>query len=287
MRVIGETLIAYIRDCEALVLREEHCRAQIKNSFPPRLIQKCFSGGIPDSKEGLRISVANRSVMSIDLVDSTAKFSECSAEEHYRIINFYVSELDKIISTYQGVTIKHLGDGLLAIFDNIYKERDFAKFAVLCASSCLAKARELSKTPPIAPKSGEGDFFSSRIGIATGHFVVAVVGDGGLTDVDAIGKTVNIAARLQSAAPPDTISIDLETYQQSKVATTKGPLKGLFSRVTLDAPLKGTTVTDLYRLTADGLTPSIEEEIREKGETLAAEALKHEERLLALRTEAE
>ena len=148
MRVIGETLIAYIRDCEALVLREEHCRAQIKNSFPPRLIQKCFSGGIPDSKEGLRISVANRSVMSIDLVDSTAKFSECSAEEHYRIINFYVSELDKIISTYQGVTIKHLGDGLLAIFDNIYKERDFAKFAVLCASSCLAKARELSKNTP-------------------------------------------------------------------------------------------------------------------------------------------
>ena len=102
VRVIGETLVAYIRDCEALVLREEHCRGQIKNSFPPRLIQKYFSGGVPDSKEGLRISVANRSVMSIDLVDSTEKFSECSAEEHYRIINFYLSELDKIISTYQG-----------------------------------------------------------------------------------------------------------------------------------------------------------------------------------------
>ena len=185
------------------------------------------------------------------------------------------------------MTIKHLGDGLLAIFDNIYKEKDFAKFAVLCASSCLAKARELSKIPPIAPKSGEGDFFSSRIGIGTGSFVVAVVGDGDLTDVDAIGKTVNIAARLQSVTPPNTISIDLETYVQSKVTTTKGPLKGLFSKVTLDTPLKGTTVTTLYRLAAEGLTPSIEEEIREKGDTLAAEALKYEERLLALRTVAE
>ncbi|MEI6628330.1 MAG: PAS domain-containing protein, partial [Alphaproteobacteria bacterium] len=169
VRVIDETLVAYIRDRNTLVLGEEYRQAQIKNSFPPKLVRKYFSSAIPDSKEGLRVSITEKAVMSIDLVDSTAKFSECSAEEHFRIMNFFLSELDKIISTYQGVTIKHTGDGLLAIFDPIYKEKDFAKFAVLCASSCLVKAKELSQKPPMPPRPGEGDFFSSRIGVSTSN----------------------------------------------------------------------------------------------------------------------
>ena len=159
VRIIDNTLVAYIRDCDAMVLGDEHRRAQVKNSFPSMLAEKYFASGVPASKEGLKVTVKNKAIMRIDLVDSTEKFLGCTPEEHYQIINAFLSRLDEIIADFQGVTIKHTGDGLLAIFDPIYKTENFAKSATLCAASCLHTSQELSKNSPIPSQSTRGISF--------------------------------------------------------------------------------------------------------------------------------
>jgi class 3 adenylate cyclase/PAS domain-containing protein len=284
VRIIDDTLVAYLRDCNAMVLGDEHRRAQVKNSFPSMLSEKYFASGVPDSKEGLRVAVRNKAVMRIDLVDSTEKFLDCTAEEHLQIINSFLSKLDVIIADFQGVTIKHTGDGVLAIFDPIHKAESFARSATLCAASCLHAAKELSKDSPVLSQPARRDFFSIRVGVGTGDFMVAMVGTSEhIIDVDVIGKVVNLASRLEAATLPNTLAIDHETYQAAKVATTSGPLRGLFSEVKLDAPLKGTTTNAYYCLSVDRLVPEIISAIEETKDDLKESALAYRERLKEIR----
>ena len=287
VRVIDQALVAFIRDNEALVLGDVYRQALVKNSFPPMLARKYFADKVPDSKEGLQIEVNKKAVMSIDLVNSTEKFAEYSARDHYQIMNAYLSELDKVVALFQGVTIKHTGDGLLAIFDPIYKEKDFAKFAGLCALACLGTANEWNKRSPFPLKTDDGKFYLTRIGVCSGDFLISVVGQSShLADIDVMGQTVVTACRLQAVAEPGTAAIDPHTYQLAKIGTTKkGLLKDQFVKVTLDSPLKGLTLEGmpaLYRSISDKLTPEIVKAIREKGAALVEEAAESAERLAAL-----
>src|SRR5207237_8959353 len=52
-----------------------------------------------------------------------------------------------------------------------------------------------------------------RVGAATGAVVVGEVGAGSRVEYAAFGDTVNVAARLQSAAEPGTVLVDDATHR--------------------------------------------------------------------------
>ena len=55
--------------------------------------------------------------------------------------------------------------------------------------------------------------FGVRVGAATGAVVVGEVGAGSRVEYAAFGDTVNVAARLQSAAEPGSVLVDDATHR--------------------------------------------------------------------------
>ena len=136
-------------------------------------------------------------VMFSDLVDSTMLASRLDPEELGEVIAAYHRCVADVIGRFDGFLAKYLGDGVLAYFGFPNAHEDDAERAVRAG---------LEITKAVTALEGGGAPLSARIGIATG---LAVVGEiGGAAEANAVvGETPNLAARLQSEAPPGGVVI--------------------------------------------------------------------------------
>jgi class 3 adenylate cyclase/tetratricopeptide (TPR) repeat protein len=197
-------------------------------------------------------------VLFCDLVGSTEIAAQLDPEEWREVVAGYHRAAAEAITRYGGYVAQYLGDGVMAYFGwPVAHENDAerAARAGLAVLEGVAKLNQQSTYPKI----------SVRVGIDSG---VVVVGAGAGKDADVFGETPNIAARVQTAAAPDTVQITSATYRL---------LSGLFLIEERGAQeLKGiTNPVELYRVlhpsgvrgrlaTVRGLTPFVgrEEELR-------------------------
>ncbi|MGZ8695193.1 MAG: AAA family ATPase, partial [Gaiellaceae bacterium] len=127
-------------------------------------------------------------VMFVDLVGSTKLVSNADPEVVRRRIDRYFEHVSQCITQHGGIVEKFAGDAVMAAFGIPVAHEDDAERAVRAAFGVLDAVNELE--------------LEARIGIASGEVVVE--------DADstfATGEAVNIAARLQQAAEPNTIVI--------------------------------------------------------------------------------
>lgn len=113
------------------------------------------------------------------------------------------------VSNFRGRVIKTMGDGFLAEFGS-----------GLDAVSCAIELQELNATENA--HLGAGNTMQLRIGVSVADVMVA--------DGDIFGTGVNLAARLQSIAEPEGISITAATMEQVRGKTkreirSRGPQK--------------------------------------------------------------
>src|SRR5262245_35970887 len=100
---------------------------------------------------------------------------------------------------------QYLGDGVLAYFGYPTAHEDDAERAVRAGLATLDAVNSLEPLP--------GTILQARIGIASGVVIVGdLVREGVTQENAAIGKTTNLAARLQSIAEPNTLLICPETH---------------------------------------------------------------------------
>src|SRR5262249_3735410 len=170
-------------------------------------------------------------VLFCDLVGSTPLSQELDAEEWRDVIAQYQQAAAAAVARFGGHVAKNLGDGLLIYFGWPTAREDDperavrAGLAIVDAVSAL-KPGTLPQPPPLpevatgqgtlVPSSastsasggglGRRPMLSVRIGLHTGPVVIA---DGG----EVFGETANIAARVQSAAEPDTVVITAATQR--------------------------------------------------------------------------
>jgi class 3 adenylate cyclase len=78
-----------------------------------------------------------------------------------------------------------------------------ARAAVRCARKMQEKLQELNK----AWELSEGQHFEMRIGIHQGQAVVGTFGGSKRSDYTVVGNTVNIAARVENIADPNSILV--------------------------------------------------------------------------------
>jgi class 3 adenylate cyclase len=126
-----------------------------------------------------------------------------------------------------GYVAKNLGDGLLIYFGWPTAREDDPERAVRAGLAIVDAMSPLNSTLA----ADDGTRLQIRIGIHTGPVVIA---DGG----EVFGETANIAARVQSAAEPDTVAITAATARLVAgmfVVEDRGPqaLKGVREPVTL------------------------------------------------------
>lgn len=125
------------------------------------------------------------------------------------------------VEEYGGTINNLMGDGFLALFGAPVAHEDDAERAVRAALGIMAAAREYADEVD----RSWNESFAMRVGIHTGEVVVGPVGAGGRTEYGVMGDTINIAARLESAAGSDGILVSEVTQRQ--VANLEQMLRSL------------------------------------------------------------
>lgn len=137
---------------------------------------------------------ANVTVLFADIRGFTSMSEKLTAEEVSVILNDYFTEIEPIISKYNGVINKFIGDAVLAIFGEPIQDKNHAINAVKCAEEMLLKVEQLQKKwlSEGKPKLEIG------VGINTGEAFVGNIGSEKRLEYTVIGDVVNLASRIES-----------------------------------------------------------------------------------------
>lgn len=177
------------------VILEGRNREKIKHAMGRYISHDVMQNVVKDI-DGLKLGGkrANVTVLFADIRGFTSMSENMSAEEVSVILNEYFTEIEPIISQYNGVINKFIGDAVLAIFGEPIQDKDHALNAVKCANDMLKKVDELQKKwiKEGKPKIEIG------VGINTGEAFVGNIGSEKRLEYTVIGDVVNLASRIES-----------------------------------------------------------------------------------------
>lgn len=158
---------------------------------------------IADGRANLPVGGAERRVLTIlfcDLAGSTELAERTDPEALHELIREFLTACSVSVESLGGFVARFMGDGLLAYFGYPVAREDDAARAALAA----LKLRERTHSM-VGPG---GDRLQVRCGIATGPVIVGdLLGSGPAEERPVVGQTANLAARLQSLAPPNGVFI--------------------------------------------------------------------------------
>ncbi|MCJ7566108.1 MAG: tetratricopeptide repeat protein [Anaerolineales bacterium] len=142
-------------------------------------------------------------ILFSDIVGSTPIAEQLDPEEWREIVESVHQLGGEIVLKHQGLVLQYLGDGLLAIFGAEHaSERD--------PERAINAALELTHQVPYLPTH---PMLEMRASIHTGLVVLGEMASAAKSELTASGDAMNLAARLQSAAAPNSVLISHETYR--------------------------------------------------------------------------
>ncbi|MBN1484877.1 MAG: tetratricopeptide repeat protein [Chloroflexia bacterium] len=158
-------------------------------------------------------------VLFADISGFTALGESMDAEELGEIMNHLWDRLDQTIRAYGGTIDKHMGDAVMALWGNeTARENDpeqSVRAALKIQEQLIFLNRQASTPYPL----------HIRIGINTGLALLGEIGSTG--EYTALGDTVNLAHRLEQAAPMNGILISYDTYRHVHGVFELQPLEPL------------------------------------------------------------
>ncbi len=147
-------------------------------------------------------------VLFTDIVGSTAMAEKLDPEEWGKVIAGAHRQVSQIVYRYEGTIAQLLGDGVLAFFGAPITHEDDPRRAINAAldiQDSIAEYRRSLRAEKLV------DNFEMRVGLNTGLVIVGNIGSDLHMEYLAVGDTVNLAARIQNAAEPNTILITENT----------------------------------------------------------------------------
>ncbi|HSL46663.1 MAG TPA: adenylate/guanylate cyclase domain-containing protein [Anaerolineales bacterium] len=152
-------------------------------------------------------------VLFADVSGFTAMAETMDHEIVNGVINSLWSRVDQAIKDYGGRIDKHIGDAVMALFGTPTAHEDDPERAIRAALQIQSEVQKWKWefNDSNSPQKAQSQNIQLRIGINTGPALLGTVGTIG--EYTAIGNTVNLANRLEQAAPPGGILISYDTYQ--------------------------------------------------------------------------
>lgn len=181
--------------------------------------------------DGDGVSLRQVTVLFADAVDFTRLASGLDPEDVGAVMDAVLARGTAIVAAQGGRVLQYAGDSLLAVFgDDDAADRGPAR-AVTAALGLLdlgrAVAADLLRTQGY-------DGFALRAGVHSGRVMLG----GGIDEAGSIrGVSVNVAARLQQAAPPGGLLVSHDTWWQVRGEFDAEPLPPLPVKG-LDEPLR-------------------------------------------------
>lgn len=213
------------------------CGTRLEPSAPPPAVAPEPRERPSGTHDRLRAERRQLTVMFCDIADSTKLSEQLDPEDLMAVVRRYQATCAQVIERFGGSIAQYLGDGLLVYFGWPTAYEDGPSRAARAGLEILASLdalnEQLSREHGVALKL--------RLGIHTGIVVVGEVGGGAKREQLAVGDTANIAARIESLAPPNAGLIS---------DATRRLVAGLFELESLGPrELKGiATPMELHRL---------------------------------------
>ncbi len=185
---------------------------------------------------------ANVTVLFADIRGFTSMSEKLSAEEVSLILNEYFTQIEPLISKYNGVINKFIGDAVMAIFGEPIQDKNHAINAVKCADEMLKKVCELQKKwlAEGKPKIEIG------VGINTGEAFVGNIGSETRLEYTVIGDMVNLASRIESYNKTYKTNFLISSTTYEKVRNIVDVIK--ISEVTIRGKAKKMDIYEVLRL---------------------------------------
>ena len=168
-------------------------------------------------------------VLFADLSGFTELSERTDPEEIRSMVDGCMKEMGAVVQRYGGSVDKVIGDALMAVFGAPVAHEDDSERAVRAALEIQRRASE------------EAEVFGGlcvRIGINTGEVIFAPVGPHGRREFTVMGDTVNTAARLQAAAPPEGVLLGEQTHAACAHAIACEAMEPVLAKGK-EAPLRG------------------------------------------------
>ena len=249
--VIGASLGArFLEEAERNAFAHSHEVADLHRKID-RLFRQYLSPDVAQAlvddpaRADLGGELAEVSVLFADLEGFTAFSERTPAHEVVAMLNAAFGAAVPAVFAEGGTVVQFMGDALMAVFNAPIRQTDHALRACRAA---LALQQAFSGRVGGGGTDGDG-IPRFRVGINSGPALVGNVGSAEMHNFLAIGDTTNVAARLQSWAPPGSVVLGQPTYDLVRDSVEVRPL---------GAPeLKGKSVpTAVYELIGLRIHPS-------------------------------
>lgn len=148
-------------------------------------------------------------VLMSDIVNFTTYAAETELQEVTQTLNDYFTLMTDIVIRHHGHVDKYVGDGLMAIFQDVPGVGHHANRAVYAALEMLARLRDFNKERAVHQQRP----LQIRVGVHSGPAIIGNIGCYGKMDYTAIGTAVILASRLEQYATADSVYISDTTYQ--------------------------------------------------------------------------
>jgi class 3 adenylate cyclase/tetratricopeptide (TPR) repeat protein len=145
-----------------------------------------------------------------DIKGSTELEQNLDPEEARAIVDPVLHLMMEAVHRYGGYVAQSTGDGIFALFGAPAADEDHPQRALHAA---LEMQRQLRQHAEELTRQGR-PAVQVRIGVNTGEVVVRTIQSGGHTEYTPVGHATNLAARLQTIAPPGSVVISDDTRRQ-------------------------------------------------------------------------
>lgn len=186
----------------------QHSNWLISRYVPSQVAKRVMSehGELPTQHERRRLTI-----FFSDLVGFTDIAEELEPEDLSRVLNEYFTEMTDIAERHGGTVDELQGDAILVLFGapEATDDRDHAVRAVRMAIEMQAMMETLNAR---WARYGIGETIAVRMGINTGVVTIGNFGSPQRMKYAALGKHVNLAARLQTNCEPGKVLFSHATW---------------------------------------------------------------------------
>ncbi len=216
---------------EGASARLERLQVAFDNFAPPSVVERIIEGGLPARGEKLEVTV-----LFADLVGFTSMAEDMDSSRLVEIINGYFECMSQAIAEHRGHVSTFIGDGLLALFGafepNPWQGNDSVHAALAMRAALVAYNRELEDKgwPTLAV----------GMGLHRGTGIAGLVGSREKKEFTVMGRTINVAARVQTLTREHGVDILLtedlhRTLDPQFVIAEIGPatLRGIQDPITV------------------------------------------------------
>jgi adenylate cyclase len=186
-------------------LERRRMRQVMSRSVDPKVLEALLKRADDSLLAGERVVI---SCLFADLRGSTEWAERTEPEEFVMILNTFLGMMTDVIFKYGGTLDKFVGDEVIALFGTPALMGDHAKLASQAAIEMQMVHQRIradfEKQGKVLPAMG--------IGISTGEVIAGEFGPPIRTDFTAMGRVMNLGARLCTAAEGNQIVISENTY---------------------------------------------------------------------------